>query len=175
MTRLLGLPEEDSKIITGSRNLSSIFDKTLACFNHPKEVINWILVELLSIVTGDNKGEDDIVIDCRKFAKTIELVHNNTINRTMGKKLLLKVFEEGIDPVVYVEENKLGMVSDTALIEQVIQTVLSENADSVKDYKNGNQKVIGFFVGRIMKNLGGKADPKIVNERLMYWLSRFDC
>ena len=171
MTGQLGLPEQEAKIITGSKNLSDLFEKTLACHKNPKEVLNWILVELLSIAKGDNKGEDDIAIDCEKFAKIIELVGSNTINRTVGKKLLLKLYEEDIDPAVYVKENKLGMVSDTGIIDQAIQVVLSENAESVSEYKNGNQKVIGFFVGRVMKNLGGKADPKILNDRLVYWLS----
>ena len=177
MTEQLGLPGEESRIITGSKRLSDIFDQTLACFDNqgvdnPRDVVNWILVELLSIAKGNNKGEDDIVVDFKKFAKIIELVNNNTINRTVGKKLLVKVFEENIDPAAYVEENSLGMVSDSSLIDQAIRTILSENEQSVNDYKNGNQKVIGFFVGKIMKALGGKADPKIVNQRLLQWLSR---
>ena len=172
MTSQLGLAEDDSKIITGSKNLSVIFDKTTGFFNNPKEVVNWIVVELLAIAGGNNKNEDDIVIDCGKFAKIIELVSGNTINRTVGKQLLVKVFEEDIDPAAYVEENKLGMVSDSTVIDNAVRTVLSENEKSVIDYKNGNQKVLGFFVGRIMKILGGKADPKIVNERLLHWLSQ---
>jgi len=167
MTEQLGLAEEDSKIITNSKNLSDIFDKTTACHNNPKEVVNWILIELLSIAKGENKTEDDIVIDCEKFAKVIELVSGGTINRTIGKKLLIKVSEEGIDPAAYIEENKLGMVSDSGLIDKTIRAILSENEESVHDYKNGNQKVFGFFVGKVMKSLGGKADPKIVNERLL--------
>jgi len=172
MTKQLGLPEEDSKIITGSKNLSDIFDKTAACYNNPKEVLNWILVELLATATGNNKNEDDISIDCEKFAKIIELVNKNTINRGVGKKLLVRVLEEGIDPASYVEENKLGMISDNETIDRAVKTVLSENEKSVNDYKNGNQKVTGFFVGKIMKSLGGKADPALVNERLIYWLSK---
>ena len=177
MTKQLGLPEDDCKIITGSKILADIFDKTNTCFNNPKEVVNWIIVELLNITragskSGDNTGEDNITIDCEKFAKLIELVSNNTINRTVGKKLLLKVFEEGIDPAKYIEENKLGMVSDTALIDEAVRAVLAENEESVRDYHNGNQKVTGFFVGRIMKALGGKADPKIVNERFTYWIEK---
>ena len=167
----LGLSENDSRIITGSKNLSDIFDGVISHLNNPKEVVNWILVELLSIATGDNKGEDNIVIDCPKFAKVIELVSSNTINRTIGKKLLVKVFEEGIEPAAYVEENRLGMVNDSDIIDQTIKDLLAVNTESVNEYKNGNKKVLGFFVGRVMKNLGGKADPKIVNERLLYWLS----
>ena len=171
LTGQLGLSEYDSRIITGSKNLSGIFDETLKYFNKPKEVANWIIVELLSIATGDNKGEDDIAIDCKNFAKLMELVDNKTINRNVGKKILVNVLEEGVDPAAYVEENKLGMVSDTGVIDMAVREVLSENEKSVNEYKNGNQKVIGFFVGKAMKKLEGKADPKIVNTVLVKHLT----
>jgi aspartyl-tRNA(Asn)/glutamyl-tRNA(Gln) amidotransferase subunit B len=167
MTRDLGLSEYDSKIITGSKNLSDIFDKTTAYFNKPKEVVNWIIVELLSIAKGDNKGEDDISIDHKNFAKLVELVDGKVINRNVGKKLLVKVLEEGIDPEAYVKEHSLGMVSDAGLIEKAIDQVLAENPKSVDEYKAGNQKVTGFFVGKIMRQLGGKADPSAVNSLLI--------
>jgi aspartyl-tRNA(Asn)/glutamyl-tRNA(Gln) amidotransferase subunit B len=108
-----------------------------------------------------------VKIDCVKFAKLIELVDSKTINRNTGKKLLVKVFEDGIDPVAYVEENKLGMVSDTGAIDSAVEAVLLENEGSVREYKAGSQKVLGFLVGQVMRKMGGKADPKIVNECLM--------
>jgi len=166
LTKELNLPEYDAKIITGSRNLSVIFDETMRRFHNPKEIANWIIVELLSIAKGDNKGEDDIVIDEEKFATLMKLCENKTINRNVAKKILIKVFEEGVDPERYVEEHKLGMVTDTAFLENIVRDVLLENEKSVLEYKNGNQKVIGFFVGKIMNKSQGKADPKIVNELL---------
>ena len=171
LTGQLGLSEYDSRIITGSKNLSEIFDETTKYFNKPKEAANWIIVELLSIATGDNKGEDDIAIDCKIFAKLMELVDNKTINRNVGKKLLVKVLEEGIDPAAYVEENKLGMISDSDVISNAVREAIAENEKSVAEYKDGNQKVIGFFVGMVMKKLDGKADPKIVNKLLSEHLS----
>ncbi|MCL2084493.1 MAG: Asp-tRNA(Asn)/Glu-tRNA(Gln) amidotransferase subunit GatB [Oscillospiraceae bacterium] len=171
MTERLGMPEYDAKIITGSKNLSDIFDRACAHFNKPKEVANWIIVELLSIAKGDNKGEDDIVIDCEKFAKLMELVDSQAINRNVGKKLLVKVLE-GIDPAAYVEDNKLGMISDAGVIEKAVREVLAENMKSVAEYKSGNQKVTGFLIGRIMRKLDGKADPKAVGALLAEHLSR---
>ena len=171
LTGRLGLSEYDSRIITGSKNLSDIFDETTKYFNKPKEAANWIIVELLSIATGDNRGEDDIAIDCKKFAKLMKLVDDKTINRNVGKKLLIKVLEDGIDPEAYVEENSLGMVSDSDVISNAVREVLSENEKSVNEYKNGNQKVIGFFVGKVMKKLEGKADPKVVNAQLIEQLA----
>ena len=166
MTKELGLPEHDSKIISGSMNLSGIFDGTLKHFDTPKEVSNWIIGDLLAISKSAGVNDEDIKIDCEKFAKVISLVGNNTINRAVGKKILIKVFEEDIDPEAYVKENALGMVSDTGLIESAIREVLAANEKSVKEYKDGSKKVFGFFVGQVMKKTAGKADPRSVNELL---------
>lgn len=166
LTMQLGLPGYDSGIITSSKNLSRIFDETMNYCQSPKEVANWIIVELLSIAKGDNRGEEDIEIDCQKFAKLINLVENKTVNRTVGKKLLMLVLKQGIDPAQYVQENALGMVSDAAVIAKIIEETLKEQPKSVQEYKAGNQKVLAFLVGQIMKKLGGKADPQVVNSIL---------
>ncbi len=166
MTGELGLSEYDSNIITGSKNLSDIFDETLKLFDMPKEVVNWIIVELLSVAKGDNKGEDDIKIDCEKFAALMKLVDDRVINRNVAKKLLQKVLDEGVDPAGYVRENKLGLVSDESVIETAVREVLGENAKSVAEYRAGSQKVLGFLMGQTMKKLGGKADPQAVNRIL---------
>ncbi|MCL2833401.1 MAG: Asp-tRNA(Asn)/Glu-tRNA(Gln) amidotransferase subunit GatB [Treponema sp.] len=172
MTEKLGLPASDCKVITASLRLSQIFDGTTACYNNPKEALGWIIMELLSIAKSNNIDEDNIEIDCQKFAKIMELVNAGAINRSIGKKILIKVMEEGIDPVKYIEENKLSMVSDSALIDETIKALLQEDKKSISDYRNGNKKVFGYFIGKAMKSLGGKADPKIVNARLEYWLSQ---
>jgi len=166
MTTVLGLPEHDSGIISGSLNLCRIFDEMLAQFNEPKEVVNWIMGDLLSITKAAGVSDDDIVIDCVKFAKIIKLVNDKTINRAVGKKLLVKVFEEDIDPEAYVEKNALGMVSDFGLLETAIREVLAANEKSVNEYRAGSQKVFGFFVGQVMRKTAGKADPGTVNELL---------
>jgi len=166
MTGELGLPEYDSGIITGSLNLCRIFDEVLKDVGKPKEVVNWIMGDLLSITKASGVSDDDIDIDCKKFAQVIKLVEDKTINRAVGKKVLVKVFDEGIDPKAYVEENSLGMVSDTGFLETAISEVLAENEKSVNEYRGGSQKVFGFIVGQVMKKTAGKADPKTVNEML---------
>ena len=166
MTALLGLPEYDSKLITGSRNLSRIFDETFGYFDKPKEVSNWIIGDLLGVSKASGTSEDDIAIDCEKFAKLIKLVDDKTISRATGKKLLVKVLEEGIDPEEYANEHALGMVDDAGLLESAIREVLAENEKSVNDYRNGKEKAFGFLVGQVMRKTAGKADPGAVNEIL---------
>jgi len=166
LTVTLGLPEYDSKIISGSQNLSRIFDDAYKCFDKAKDVSNWILGELLAIAKDTDTADDDVTIDGVKFAAVIKLVDDGKINRSVGKKVLLEVFVNDADPEAYIEANSLGMVSDTGLLESVIREVLSENEKSVAEYKAGSQKVFGFLVGQVMKKTAGKADPKSVNELL---------
>lgn len=166
MTAEMGLSEYDSKIITGSKNLAVIFDDTLKHFNKPKEVVNWINGELLSIAGGDNKGSDAIAIDCERFARLIALVDNSTINRTIGKELLVKILQENIDPEIYVAEHRLGNITDTGFLEKLADEALAENEKSVREYLDGNQKAFGFLIGQIMRKAEKKADPKAVNELL---------
>ena len=172
MTGELGLPDYDSKIITRSKGLSDIFDGVMQYYAKPKEVVNWILVELLSIAKGENKGEDDITIDCEKFAKLMKLVDDKTINRGVGKKLLGKVLWEGVDPAAYVQEHGLGMVDDISQIDVAVRDVIAAAQKSVDEYKAGNTKVIGFFMGQAMKKLGGKANPDTVRNILMEQLDK---
>ncbi len=166
LTGCYGLSDYDSKLITSGKNISDIFDRTLEYVDNPKEVANWIIGDLASIAREENKSYDEIEIDCEKFGKIIKMVENKVINRTIGKKVLQLLFRDNIDPESYVRENKLGMITDAGYLENVIKEVLAENEKSVLEYKAGNQKVISFFVGRIMRKTQGKADPGSVNSIL---------
>lgn len=166
LTGCYGLSDYDSKLITSGKNISDIFDRTLEFVDNPKEVANWIIGDLASIAREENKSYDEIEIDCEKFGKIIKMVENKVINRTIGKKVLQLLFRDNIDPESYIRENKLGMITDAGYLENVIKEVLAENEKSVLEYKAGNQKVISFFVGRIMRKTQGKADPGSVNSIL---------
>lgn len=166
LTERFGLPEYDSRLITGSKKLSDIFDAVMVYCQNPKDVANWIITDLLSIAAGENKPSDDIDIDFAKFAKLINMVSGKIINRTVGKKILMKIYEENIDPEAYAAEHKLGMIADTSVLERAVQQVLAENEKSVAEYKAGNQKVFGFLMGKAMGKTGGKADPGIIRQLL---------
>ena len=166
MTTQYGLPANESKVITGSKNLSRIFEDTLKSHDSPKDVINWIVGDLLSITKAAGSDDESIVIDCRKLAAVIKLVDDKVINRATGKKLLAKVYEDDVDPVSYVNEQGLGMLADTGALEMAIHEVLAENSKSVNEYLGGSQKVFGFLVGQVMRKTAGKADPVAVNEML---------
>ncbi|MCL2079601.1 MAG: Asp-tRNA(Asn)/Glu-tRNA(Gln) amidotransferase subunit GatB [Oscillospiraceae bacterium] len=166
LTKTLGLPEHDSRLISESQNLSRIFDAVTKIVNKPKDVSNWIIGELLAVSSGAGVEGDEIDINVSDFAKIIMLVDEGKINRAVGKKVLAQVFENKVNPEEYIKDNSLAMVSDTGTLESAIAAVLKENDKTVAEYKNGSQKVFGFLVGQIMKKTGGKADPRMVNELL---------
>jgi aspartyl-tRNA(Asn)/glutamyl-tRNA(Gln) amidotransferase subunit B len=171
MTTEMSLSENEGKIVTRSKNLAYIFNETLKHYNNPKDVVNWIVVELLGIIKGESTTDDEIIIDCQKFAKLISLVDNKTINRTTGKELLIKVLKEEIDPESYVREHNLGMISDMSFLEKLVKEVVDEHEKSVQEYRDGNEEVLGFLVGQVMRRAGQKADPKSVNQILRKMLA----
>ena len=166
LTEELGVSEYFSGIITGSKKLSEIFDKLMEHSLPAKDVSAWIITELLSMTTEENKSYEDIVIDCDKFAALISMVDKKVINRAVAKKILTLIYTDNTDPVKYVEENNLGMVSDTSFIEEIIINILNENPDSVRQFKEGKDKVLGFLMGKVMAKTAGKADPNVVKEML---------
>jgi aspartyl-tRNA(Asn)/glutamyl-tRNA(Gln) amidotransferase subunit B len=167
MTEELKISEYDAKIITGSKTLSDVFDALMARGLPAKDVSSWIITELLSLETEENKSYDDISIDCNKFADLISLVNNKEINRSVAKKLLTLLYTEKIDPITYVKENNLGMISDTGLLEEAILSVIEENPKPVAQFKEGNEKVVGFMIGKVMAKTSGKADPVLVKEMML--------
>ena len=162
----LGISAHDAEIVTGSKRLADIFDALTAQDISPRDATAWIVTELLALGTDENKGSDDITIDCGKFAELIAMVARKEINRSVAKKVLALVYSEGADPSAYVKQHNLGMVSDTGLLETAIAAVLAENADAVEKYRAGNEKVLGFLMGKIMARTAGKADPGMVKSML---------
>ena len=165
-----GLPEQDCKVLTSDKALTDIFDDTMKYCHAPKEAANWILVELISLAKVDGKNIDDVKISGEKISKLIELVEKRVVNRTTAKEIFAEIYKNDVNPEEYVEKNQLGMVSDENLLIETVKKALSENPKSVAEYKEGNKKVVGFFVGIVMRNMQGKADPAMVNQILMRFL-----
>jgi len=160
------LPEQDCKVLTTSKALTDIFDDTMKYCDMPKEAANWILVELINLAKTAGDSVDDVNVEGEKIAKLIALVEKKTINRTVAKEIFAEVYSNGVDPEEYVKQNKLEMVSDENVLVDAVKQALSENPKSVAEYKDGNTKVVGFFVGIVMRKMSGKADPAVVNKAI---------
>lgn len=166
------IPEYDASIITSSKSLADIFEEAVAICGEPKEVSNWLMVETMRLLKENSMDPEEIRFSPENLAKLIGLIHKGTINRTVAKEVFEVVFTENIDPEKYVEEKGLKMVNDASALRSTIEKIVEANPQSVKDYKDGKTKAMGFLVGQTMKEMKGKANPAMINEILLELLSK---
>lgn len=160
------IPEYDAAIITGSKNLADIFEATVAICNRPKEVSNWLMVEVMRLMKETETDVEEVKIDPQKLATLIGLIESGSINRTIAKEVFEQIYKEDVDPERYIKDHQLGMVSDDSLLREMVQKIMEENPQSVEDYRNGKEKAIGYLVGQTMKAMRGKANPAMIQGLL---------
>ena len=107
-----------------------------------------------------------IVFSAEHLAALIELLEKSVINNQTAKEVFAAMFESDVDPSVYVEEHGLKMESDSGLLEETVKKILDANPKAVGELKEGKDKVIGFLMGQVMKEMKGKANPAQVSEML---------
>ena len=161
-----GLPEYDADIITGTKHLADIFEEATKICGKPKKVSNWIMGETMRLLKEKEMDPEDIIFAPENLAKIVNLADAGTINNTAAKEVFEAVFNDNVDPDVYVEEHKMKQVNDEGALREAIEKVIAENPQSVDDYHNGKEKAIGFLVGQTMKAMKGKANPAMVNQIL---------
>ncbi len=158
-----GLPEYDAQIITGSKRLCDIFEQTVAICGQPKEVSNWLMTDTMRLLKENEQEPESLSFSPRNLAKLIELIHNNTINRTVAREVFEAIFRDDADPEEYVEKHGLKVVNDENAVRAAMEEIIAANPQSVADYKAGKTKAKGFIVGQTMRAMKGKADPAVVN------------
>lgn len=161
-----GIPEYDIEIITASKHMADIFEATTAICGQPKKVSNWLMVETMRLLKEKDMEPEDIRFSPEHLAALIALTDAKAINSSVAKEVFEVMFEEDIDPEVYVEEKGLKTVNDEGALKKTVEEVIAANPQSVEDYHNGKEKAIGFLVGQTMKAMKGKADPGMVNKLL---------
>lgn len=166
------IPQYDAEILTNSKKLADLFEKTTAICKKPKKVSNWLMVETLRLLKDNNQEPEDLKFSPENLAKLIDLVDGGTINNKTAKEVFEVVFKEDADPETYVEEHGLKSVNDEGALRAVIEEIVAANPQSVADYKGGKQKAMGFLVGQTMRAMKGKADPGSVNKILKEILER---
>jgi aspartyl-tRNA(Asn)/glutamyl-tRNA(Gln) amidotransferase subunit B len=161
-----GLPEQDCEVLTSDRGLADYFEAAVKAYGAPKNLANWIMTEVLrelrqaEIRPGDAKFSPD------KLAELARIVDEDKISLKTGKQIFPELFEKGLSPAAYVEEKGLVQISDASALETAVDEVLAENPDEVAAYKGGKTKLMGYFVGQVMRKTKGQANPKLVNEIL---------
>ncbi len=161
-----GLPEYDAKVLTNSIELADYFEQAVRLYPKAKKVSNWIMVELLKLTKKDDHDLSKCNVTPQVLAELLSLIDKGTISNKIAKKVLEEVFEKGGSPSQIVEREGLAQVSDQSELSAIVEQVVQDNPKEVEKYRAGKKKVMGFFVGQVMRKTKGKANPQMVNELL---------
>lgn len=160
------LSDYDAAQLTRYRKLAEIFESAVQLGAAPKEAANLLIGDCLRLLNAEGKEAADLTFEPEKLAELLKLVAAGTINKTTAKAVFELIYADNIDPVAYVKENGLEMVSDDGALDAMIDEVIAANPKSVADYQGGKKAALGFLVGQIMKASKGKADAGKVNAKL---------
>ena len=160
------IPQYDAEILTESKHMADLFEKTTAICGKPKKVSNWLMVETMRLLKEHGMEAEDIRFTPENLAKLIALTEAGTINSSVAKEVFEQIFENDVDPDQYVEEHGLKTVNDEGALEEVLMKVIADHPQAVADYKGGKEKALGALVGQTMKAMKGKANPGMVNQKL---------
>ena len=167
------LPRYDAEILTSSRELADYYENVLKVTNDFKSASNWVMTEVLKVMNDEKILIKEFPVTPENLGKLIKLINENVISGKIAKEIFPEMLKTKKDPLEIIKENNLVQITDTKEIESAIERILSSNEPQVKEYLKGKEKVIGFFVGQIMKETKGKANPTIVNELLKSKLESF--
>jgi aspartyl-tRNA(Asn)/glutamyl-tRNA(Gln) amidotransferase subunit B len=131
-----------------------------------KVVSNWVMGEVLRELKQRQMNISELKIDAGQLASLLEKIESGELSNNMAKEVLAEMAETGKKAEVIIQHKGLVQVSDTKELEAIVDSALSENPEALSRYRNGELKLLGFFVGEVMKKTKGKANPKIVNQIL---------
>jgi len=158
------LPEYDAKVLTSSKELAEFFEECVKVVNRPKDLSNWIMTEVLRELNERNIEITESKLTPQHFADLFKLMDEGKISIKIAKEIFPEVFETGKMPSQIVEERGLVQINDEKLIEELVKKAMEQNPKAVEDYKAGKKKAAGFFVGFVMRETKGKANPELTNK-----------
>lgn len=160
-----GLPLYDATVLIAEKTRAEYFE-TAANDSDAKLAANWILNELLGLLNKDGRDITESPIKAKQIGGLVALIKDNTISGKIAKDVFAEMYATGTDAAQIVETKGLKQITDTGAIESIIDKIIAANPDNVAGYKAGKDKLFGFFVGQVMKETGGKANPAIINDLL---------
>ena len=160
------LPAYDASFLTSNRQLADYFEACTDIFPNPKQVSNWVMGSLLGLLNAQGRSIADSPVSSSDLAELLKLIDEKVISGKIAKTVFDEMAQTGKPPKTIVEEKGWVQVTDESLIKEVVSKVLEHHPKEVGDYKNGKTKLLGFFVGQVMKKTKGKANPKMVNDTL---------
>ena len=160
----IGLSEYDASVIVEQMGLALFFDKVLELGANPKTAVNFIMGEITAYLKEEHIEITDTKLTPDNLAELISLIEKGTISNNIGKQIIIEMMKDGTKASVIVEKKGLSQISDEGAIKELVQKVVDAHPNEVEAYKNGKTNLLGFFVGQVMKETKGRANPKTVNQ-----------
>lgn len=161
------LPKYDAEVLTSTIELADYYEKLVEKFDDYNMASNWMMTEVLRRVDLQGNEKFKTPFEVEDLKVLLEQIKENKINNNAGKKVLREMFETGKKPLDIIKEKGLIQISDTGEIEKIVDKIISENPQSIEDYKNGKDRALGFLVGQVMKVSKGKANPQLANKMIL--------
>ena len=159
------LSSYEANILVSDKETSEYFEKVIKN-SDVKLSTNWITGELFALLNEKDLGITQSPISADNLSKLINLIKDGTISGKIAKSVFELMADGNKDPITIVKSKGLKQQSDPKELEKLIDKVINDSPDKVKEYKSGKEKLFGFFVGQVMKFSGGKANPQLVNDIL---------
>mmetsp|Transcript_795 Transcript_795/g.1410 ORF Transcript_795/g.1410 Transcript_795/m.1410 type:complete len:583 (-) Transcript_795:297-2045(-) len=159
----LGLSTQDVLVLADTQEVSMFFDEVLANGAAAKAACNWIMGDILGYLKAEKKSITEVALTPKALAELLALIAEDTISGKIGKELLPDLLAKGGSPNEMVQERGLVQISDVAALEAIVDAVIAGNPKQFAEYKSGKTKLKGFFVGQVMKESKGQANPKLLN------------
>jgi len=162
------LSEYDAEILTAEKSLSDYYETAFKSYGgEPKVVSNWIMNDLMRMLNELGVNASQLKLTPAYLAEIIKLLDNGKINASTAKSLLKKVQESGNAPAEIVESEGLGLMADDSALRKIVEAVIAANSAEVQSYREGKESLIGWFLGQVMRQSGGKADQKLARSILL--------
>ncbi|MFZ7125663.1 MAG: Asp-tRNA(Asn)/Glu-tRNA(Gln) amidotransferase subunit GatB [Desulfobacterales bacterium] len=161
-----GLSGYDAERLTSAREVAEYFEACMAAYPQAKPAANWILGDLAALLNARGLSIEESPVAAGDLCELLRLIDNGTISGKIAKTVFEEMAASGKRPGAIVKEKGLVQVSDAGELEAIVEKVLEASPSEVEAYRNGKTKLMGFFVGQVMKATRGKANPKVVNELL---------
>ena len=161
-----GLSTYDAEVMVADKQVAEYFEEVVAAKADPKLVCNWISGELMRIMNENKVDIRNVGIPAESLARLIQFLQEGSISGKIAKTVFEEMVQSGKDPATIIEVRGLKQVSDEGALRGLLETLLNNNPKQVEQYRAGKTQIKGFFVGQVMKETKGQANPKIVNQLL---------
>ena len=161
-----GLSTYDAEVLVADKQVAEYFEEVVAAKADPKLVCNWISGELMRIMNENKVDIRNVGIPTESLASLIQFLQEGSISGKIAKTVFEEMVQSGKDPATIIEVRGLKQVSDEGALRGLLETLLNNNPKQVEQYRAGKTQIKGFFVGQVMKETKGQANPKIVNQLL---------